>query len=141
MNWFMNLKIGKKLGLGFGLIEVLMIAMGMFAIAELGKVNGSTVEIVTNWLPSIRALGKLQFDTATVRRDTLNYLVSTGDEKAQNEEKLKSDFNRVVGDEKTYEPLILTAEERKHYQESVDRWNKYVAADAQVRALAKDGKN
>ncbi len=141
MNWFMNLKIGKKLGLGFGLIEVLMIAMGMFAIAQLGKVNASTVEIATNWLPSIRALGELRFDTATVRRDTLNYIVSTGDKKAQFEEKIKNDFNEVVADEKVYEPLISSTEERKIYQEAIDQWSKYVETNAQVRALAKDGKN
>jgi len=76
MNWFMNLKIGKKLGLGFGLIELLMIAMGGFAIGELGKVNGSTMEIANNWLPSIRALAELKFDASSVRRDTLNFVVA-----------------------------------------------------------------
>src|ERR1051326_5388985 len=141
MNWFMNLKIGKKLGLGFGLVEVLMISMGLFAIAQLSKVNDSTVEITTNWLPSIRELGDLRFDTASVRRDTLNYIVSTGDKKAQFEEKIKNDFNQVAADEKTYEPLIASEEERKIYQESIAQWNKYAEVNAQVRELAKDGKN
>jgi methyl-accepting chemotaxis protein len=140
MNWFMNLKIGKKLGLGFGLIELMMIVMGMFAIAQLGKVNGSTVEIATNWLPSVRILGELRFDSSAVRRDTLNYIVAT-EKRPHYEEKLNGELGEVVSDQKTYEPMISSEEERHLYQNFHEQWDKYLAVNLRVLVLARQNKN
>ena len=47
-----NLKISQKLGLAFGVVLTLTIIIGSFAIFEIRKVNGNTVDIATNWLPS-----------------------------------------------------------------------------------------
>jgi CHASE3 domain sensor protein len=43
MQRFSNLKIGKKLLLGFGAVEVLVLILGLFAITQISKVNGGTV--------------------------------------------------------------------------------------------------
>jgi len=39
MKWFGNLKIGTKLVLGFGFIEVLMVVLGVFSILHISKVS------------------------------------------------------------------------------------------------------
>jgi len=68
MRWFSNLKIGKKLALGFGTIATLMIVLGVFSILQLSKVNANTVDIATNWLPSVKVLGEIRFVTSAARR-------------------------------------------------------------------------
>jgi methyl-accepting chemotaxis protein len=140
MGWFNNMKIGKKLGLGFGIVEVLMVALGMFSILQLSKVNNSTVDIATNWLPSVRTLGELKFDTAGLRRDTLNYIVAT-DKRQHYEEKLKDEIDAIAADEKKYEPMISSDEERKLYQGFRDQWDRFFDMNHRIRELAAQNKN
>ncbi len=131
MNWFSNLKIGKKLVLGFGLVEVLMIVLGIFSIVELSKVNNNTVDIATNWLPSVRTIADLRFDASALRRDTINYVVTT-EKKSHYEEKMKAEFDMISSDEKAYESMISSDEERKLYQGFRDQWDKYLPVRARV---------
>jgi len=140
MNWLRDMKIGKKLGLGFGIVEILMIGLGVFCIIQLSKVNASTVEIATNWLPSVKAVGELRFETATFRRDTLNYIISR-DKRQLFEERMSASLAAVANDEKAYEPLISSDEERRLYQGFRDQWDKFMAVNKRVIELAKQQKN
>jgi methyl-accepting chemotaxis protein len=140
MTWIRNLKIGKKLALGFGAVELLMIAMGVFSVVQLSKVNGSTLEIATNWLPSVRTIAELRFDVAAFRRDTLNYVVAT-DKRAHYEDNLNGELGKIADDQKRYEPLISSDEERRIYQGYRDQWDKYAVVHARIMELAKQNKN
>jgi methyl-accepting chemotaxis protein len=140
MSWVGKMKIGLKLGLGFASVVMLLVILGIFSIVELSKVNGSTVDIATNWLPSVKVLGELKFDTSALRRDTLNYIVAT-DKKSQYEERIGDEINTIAADQKRYEPLISSDEERKIYQEFREQWDQYVAVNERVRELAKQNKN
>ena len=88
MKWFSNMKMSKKLGLGFGIVLAMTIGLGVFSIFELSKVNATTVEIATNWLPAVRSLGELRFDAAGVRRAELNHLLATDKKESQKYEAL-----------------------------------------------------
>lgn len=57
MRWFENLKVSKKLGLGFGIVLILLIALGIFSLGELSKMNHSAVDLATNWLPQSACAG------------------------------------------------------------------------------------
>jgi methyl-accepting chemotaxis protein len=70
MSWFNNLKIGKKLTVGFGGVEVLMVGLGIFCMYQLAKVNRSTVEMATDALPSVVSIAELRFGATAVRKDT-----------------------------------------------------------------------
>ena len=65
---FSDLKIGAKLGIAFVTILILTVITGVFAVGQLGKVNGSTQDIATNWLPSIRTLGEIDAGLNEYRR-------------------------------------------------------------------------
>ncbi len=54
--WFRKMKIAWKLGLGFGSVLALMSVLGIFSLVQLSHLNGNTVEIATNWLPSVKTL-------------------------------------------------------------------------------------
>ena len=53
MTWFYNLKISSKIVTVVLVIMLLMLCLGAFSVLQLSKVNGSTEEIATNWLPSV----------------------------------------------------------------------------------------
>ena len=59
MSFFLNLPIGKKLLLAFGLMATLMLILGLFAIYELEKVNYSSTVIVDEHLPRLVAAAKI----------------------------------------------------------------------------------
>jgi methyl-accepting chemotaxis protein len=140
VTWFSKMKVAPKLGLGFGSVLMLVVILGAFSLTQLSKINGSTVEIATNWLPSVRTIAELRFDTSTLRRDTLNYVLAT-DKKQHYEEKISSEAGAIANDEKKYEPMISSDEERKLYQGFRDQWDKYIAVNKRVMELAKQNKN
>jgi len=134
------MKIAPKLGFGFGGVLILVVMLGIFSLVQLSKINNSTVDIATNWRPSVRVVGELRFDAAAVRCDTLNYILGT--EKRQHyEEKINGELGAIASDEKKYEPLISSDEERKLYQGFHDQWDKYMVVNAQVKELANQNKN
>ena len=44
-----------------------MASMGLLAVYNMRAINANTVDIATNWLPSIRALGDLRAGVITYR--------------------------------------------------------------------------
>ena len=100
MTWFNNLKIGKKLGMGFAVVDILIITLGGFALVQVSKVHNNTVEIANNWLPSVRTLGQLRYDAAAVRRWELSYFLNP--DKAQAQGRIDRSLAAVLEDEKKY---------------------------------------
>jgi len=76
MTFFSKMQMAPKLGLGFGSVLLLVIVLGGFSILELSHVNSNTVEIATDWLPSVRTAASLRFNCAAVRRSELNYTIN-----------------------------------------------------------------
>ncbi|BDT57957.1 hypothetical protein MasN3_14510 [Massilia varians] len=54
-----NLKIGTRLGLGFGLLCVLLVGMIGISTTMLGRINAGTDEIVNNRMPKLETSGHL----------------------------------------------------------------------------------
>jgi len=142
MLWFRNLKIGKKLGLGFGVIEVLQLALGIFAVIHLSKVNSSTVDIATNWLPGIRALDGLKYDVSVARRGEKDCILANEKKDIEaNEAKLNRRLDVVLDDQKRYESLISSGEDRQIYDDFRARWDESLAVTKRVVLLAEQNKD
>ncbi|HEY4904121.1 MAG TPA: methyl-accepting chemotaxis protein [Candidatus Sulfotelmatobacter sp.] len=140
MKLLSNWNVGRKLALGFGIVEVLQIVLSMFAIVQLSKVDRNTTEIAASWLPSVRTIAELRFDTSALRRDTLSYVVA-GDEREHYEQKMNKDADAIAGDEKDYEPLITSEEERNLYRGFRDQWDRYMNTRERTLELAKQNKD
>jgi len=136
-----NLSIGKKLALGFGTVLALTAILAVVAYQEIAKVNANTIDIATNWLPSVKILGKTEFDTSAYRRYELAYLMATSDKaRSDNEEKLNTRLTMLDEDIKKYEPMISSDEERGMYTEWHAAWDKYMDLHKQVMDTARGGK-
>ena len=141
MNWFSNLKIGKKLTLGFGILEVLMIALGVFSIVQLSKVNFSTVDLATSWMPSIKILGDMRFIISTERRFELSHVMSADKKlEAEYEAKIGTQMDLLTTTEKQYELVISSPEERKLYDAFHDLWNKKLEIEKRTLDLSRESK-
>ena len=141
MNALRNLKIGKKLGLGFGIVLLLTVTLGIVSLAQISKVNGNTVEIATNWLPSVQALGKLAVDTSGFRRYELAFLLAEDESTRQADTtSMNNLLSAIETDEKIYEPLISSDEERKIYNDFRTQWNDYQTVHTQAMELFRENK-
>jgi len=141
MKSFRNLKISKKLAVGFGVVLILMIFLGVFSLSQMAKLNGSTTDIATNWLPSVRTLALLKYDVSDARRKELNHvMVSDKSGMDKYESQFQEILRAVQKDEKLYEPMISSDEERRLYEPFPPAWEKYVNLDKQVFDLSRENK-
>ena len=140
MQWFENLKISQKLSLGFGAVVVLMIAMGTLAIKQLATVNSDTVELATNWMPSVRALATIRFHTLTLRRRELSLLLANKKESDSWKSQIKEMRLQISEDCKAYEPLIGSPGENALYRDYQSLLAKFLRIQDEVLKLTTEGK-
>jgi methyl-accepting chemotaxis protein len=120
------------------LLLVTMGAMGLMALRSMQGINAHTVEIATNWLPSVRVLGAIRADVNRYRamgRDHL--LADTEMKKDEVEKKLTSYVEAVAKFRKQYELMIASAEERALYENWSKAWEKYQDIVRQVVAMSR----
>jgi methyl-accepting chemotaxis protein len=117
---------------------VAMWLMGALSIRQMYAINAPTVDITTNWLPSIRVLGELRAATITYRAIVRSHLLATDEATRQVQDDLLAKWiNNTDKARKAYEPLITSAEERALYDEFSASWAEYLAGVKEVLALSR----
>ena len=140
MQWFTNLKVSRKLGLGFGVVLFLMVGLGAFSLLQLANVNDATVSLATQRLPAVRALANIRFDTTTLKGRQLNLLLADSKDIASCKEEIKSLDIRLDADFKKYEEFIHSDEERHLYESYRENLARFQTVHEQVVTLAEQGK-
>ena len=81
-------------------------------------INANTVDITTNWLPSVRVLGELRAGVITYRNVIREHMLAeTLEEKLAAEKILATVVEGNTKIRATYEPMITSPEERALYNE------------------------
>jgi methyl-accepting chemotaxis protein len=118
---------------------VAMTGMGLLAVRNMGAINASTVDITTNWLPSVRILGDLRAGLITYRNVVREHMLAeTAEEKQAMEKTLDTVIQGNLKIRQSYEPLITTAEERAIYNDWVQLSDSYEKGVREVLALSRD---
>jgi methyl-accepting chemotaxis protein len=117
---------------------VAMTGMGLLAVRNMRAINASTVDITTNWLPSVRVLGDLRAGIVSYRTVIREHMLAETAEEKQAVEKtlaaIVESNNRI---RQTYEPLITSLEERSLYSEWIQQWDRYKKGTEEVMALSR----
>ncbi len=137
MVWFHNLSMRRKLAVGFGTLQIVMIGLGIFSLVRLARVNSAVVEVVTDRVPSIQALGGLKYDTSSVRRAELSYLLAV-DGKEKWDASMRQAMDNIPRHENEYQGLIGSERERAGYDRFHKAWENYLSVHQQVMALTRD---
>ena len=66
---------------------VAMTGMGLLAVRNMRAINANTVDIATNWLPSVRVLGELRAGVITYRNVIREHMLAETLEEKQASEK------------------------------------------------------
>ena len=138
MKLFSNLKIGAKLGLGFGLVLTLAVALGIQSLTQVSKLNDDALDIGMGWMKRITVLSKLRFDVSKLRQWEMNYFALP--DRRDAERNMDEALTEIGQEEKLYEPTIVDERERQLYQGFRAAWEKHLDLKDRVLTLAREGK-
>ena len=132
-----SLNIAPRAGLGFGLLALLVVTLGLFALAQMASMREQSDQVESNWLPSVINVGQMSQDMLRIRALTLRLLVNR-DPVAQRQnmeriESLKQGLNKAQND---YSVLIVLPEERTLFARYLELQKQYLDMQRQVMELA-----
>ncbi|MFV9651459.1 methyl-accepting chemotaxis protein [Pseudomonas citrulli] len=113
------LKLNFRTTLCFGLVCLLLLIQGAMTLIKVDKVYSSTVEIETNWLPSIRLAGEIDSAFYKLRLDLRRYAMDISRQDPASLEKLKATRTEALDIAERYGPLVSGPEEQAKYNEAL----------------------
>ncbi|MFL1415593.1 methyl-accepting chemotaxis protein [Pseudomonas fildesensis] len=113
------LKLNFRTTLCFGVVCILLLIQGAMTLIKVDKVYASTVDIETNWLPSIRLAGEIDSAFYKLRLDLRRYAMETFRQDLASLEQLKSARTQVLEVAGRYAPLVSSPEEQAKYNEAL----------------------
>ena len=138
MNWINRLKVAPRLVAAFGIVLALTAALGMFSVIQLDRVNGTSTELETNWLPSTRAAGEMNTDTSDFRAAELQHVLSVDDAERSRYETELSELGAAIDKHVAgYAKLVASAEEQQAFDRFKSAWSDYLAENKKVLALSR----
>ena len=135
---FAKLSIRSKIIVLVSFLLVAVAGMGLLAVQEMRAMNANTVDITTNWMPSVRVLGELRAGVITYRNVVREHMLAeTLEEKLAAEKTLAGVVEGNNKIRQTYEPMITSAAERAIYNEWIKTWEDYKKGTEEVMALSR----
>jgi methyl-accepting chemotaxis protein len=135
-----NLNIAPRAGLGFGLLALLVFALGGFALLQMNNMRQQAQEVDSNWLPSVMAVGEMSQDLLRVRALTLRLLINRDPQAlSQNESKLNDLKQGLGAAQQRYEALIALPRERELFERFKSLEAQYLQRQTQVMSFSREG--
>ncbi|HET8918606.1 MAG TPA: MCP four helix bundle domain-containing protein, partial [Xanthobacteraceae bacterium] len=139
---FRDISVRKKIAATLGVLVFIICGTGLFSADRLMRVHQTTVEINSNWLPSIRYIDEIRYNMARHRAIISRHVMTSELEKKRSiESRLLLVEKKIEERRKLYEPLIASATERAQYDALVSAWQAYLASCARMLAISTQGDN
>ncbi|MDA9445635.1 MULTISPECIES: methyl-accepting chemotaxis protein [unclassified Bradyrhizobium] len=123
---FARLSIRTKITAVVALLVTALAGMGLLSVFKMRGLNENTMQIATNWLPSIKALGELHAGVISYRATVRSHLLAeTIEEKQAIEKSLQKIVESNNNIRKSYERMITSPEERALYDDWSKHWQEY----------------
>jgi methyl-accepting chemotaxis protein len=133
-----SISIRAKIISAVAFLLVAMTGMGLLAVMKMRTINASTIDITTNWMPSVRAIGDLRASVITYRNVVRQHMLAeTLEDKLATEKTAATVIESLAKIRKNYETMITSPEERKLYNEWSKLWDDYKKGTEEVFALSR----
>ncbi|UYB53661.1 methyl-accepting chemotaxis protein [Xanthomonas sp. AM6] len=134
---FGNLKIATRIGLSFGVVLLLMLGMGIFAMLQMNKINQASTDIAGNWMPSIRNIEEMTGRFNQLRLYELQHVINRAPAEMQDYDiRMQQVADAFAKNRQTYAKLISTPEERAIYEDFSKKFDRYLELHKQVLDLS-----
>jgi len=138
----MRLTIKAKLIAGFGVLVLLMGAIGLFGLWQMNAINGKSTEIASNWLPSVDAVNRLNTATSDLRVAELQHLTLTDDAGMREwAGKVDATIASIEQLRANYAKLISSPEEQALYDSFSEKFTRYMQEHQRGFALSSSNQN
>jgi len=128
-----SLTIGKRSTLGFGLIGLLVLFLGLFALSQMANMRNESKEVDENWLPSIMALSELNVTVMRIRANTLRLALAEESQMVQETaQRLTQMRSEVAQRDADYAKRVTTADERAAYERFKQGFDQYLLLQQRV---------
>lgn len=135
-----SMNIAPRAGLGFGLVALLVLALGGVALMQMTSMRQQSEQVDSNWLPSVVAVGQMTQDTLRIRALTLRLLINRDPQSLQQNkariEDIKAGLNKA---QQQYQALIVLPEEQSLFDRYLKIEQQYMGLQAQVTQLSLQG--
>ncbi|MFA6264616.1 MAG: methyl-accepting chemotaxis protein [Pseudolabrys sp.] len=106
----------------FGLMGLIIVGQGLFALNKVAAVNKNTVDFATNWMPSSNTALNLGLSASRARLAIAKHIISTDAEMPQTEKDIQVQLDAIDNYRKQYEKLISSPEEKVAYDAFLRHW-------------------
>ncbi len=138
MKWFHDLKIAPKLLAVFGVVQLLMLILGIATISSMSRLNDASTDLAVNWMPSVRAVMQLRTDVGELRRWQLAHMLTDVPKSlATYEERMAKTLAAQRSNAENYEKLISSPEERALYEDFARNWQLFLVEHNKVVGLSR----
>ncbi len=132
-----NLNIAPRAFLGFAVIGLLMLILGIFALSQMNKINNANVDLATNSVPSIKALDKLTEGSIRLRVLSYRLMLNRDPDTLQKTTELFAMRNKQIDDARAvYVKLISEPAEQSAYDQYVQLLNDYRQLENRMKTLS-----
>ncbi|QGW78510.1 HAMP domain-containing protein [Pseudomonas alkylphenolica] len=135
-----SMNIAPRAGLGFGLVALLVLALGVFALMQMTSMRQQSEQVDSNWLPSVFAVGQMTQDTLRIRALTLRLLINRDPQSLQQNKARIEDIKAGLSTaQQQYQALIVLPEEQSLFDRYLKIEQQYMGLQAQVTQLSLQG--
>jgi methyl-accepting chemotaxis protein len=132
-----NLSFTQRLIASHGLLIFISAFLGIYGMIQLDKVNETSTEIATNWLPSVSISGRLNTLTSDFRIVEFDHILSVNEQNMREREvrlsKIEADIHQNIADLNAY---LVLPEEKQFINNFDSAWQKYLAIHKQLIQLS-----
>jgi methyl-accepting chemotaxis protein len=138
MHLISQLRLKAKLVSAFGLILLMLVLVGLFAVWQLRQVNAASTEIAENWLPSVNAISQVRDNVRVLRQVEFEHVLETDEgAMAKVEMAMATNLEEFVKRSEVYEPLISSPKERQLWDQFKQAREGYMRTHEQLLAVSR----
>ncbi|RBJ78341.1 methyl-accepting chemotaxis protein [Pseudomonas sp. MWU12-2534b] len=126
----------------FSLIVLVVFALGMVAVLQMGKLRDSEQDVETNWMASIREIGNMKTGILRLRLESIRITVTTDEQQRQTRIASLSGYRSTLQNTiSQYVPLITGPAEHELYQAVANDVQAYFKLLDELEPLLRSGDN
>lgn len=128
-----NMNIGSRAGLGFTIIGLLVLAMGLIALFQANEMDDATAEIRVEWLPAVQDVGEVGSGLGRTRALTLRTLtMKEGDQLKETVGLVRRINQEISAFLINYEKRIDSPDDRKLFEDFKSSYAKYLSYQERI---------
>lgn len=134
-----NLNVSVRSAIGFGLIGVIVLVLGLFSLNQMSEMRKESSEVDQNWLPSIISLADLNAAMLRIRALTMRSMLVEGDALIATKQSLNKLVEEIGTLNAAYEKRISVAEEKAAYERFIAAQRDYFSEQKKVVDFVSNG--